>query len=105
MVQQSPEEKLAAEAAAADEATRAAHAGADAYVLGPQDLLNIRVIDMEEIGDDPYPIDLRGYITLPRIGRVHAAGLTVERLQELLTSKFKEYLQETGGEYQRRRVS
>lgn len=93
-VVQSPEEKLAAAAAAADEASRAAHAGADAYVLGPQDLLNIRVIDMEEIGDDPYPIDLRGYITLPRIGRVHAAGLTVEQLQALLTSKFKEYLQE-----------
>jgi polysaccharide export outer membrane protein len=91
---QSPEGKLAAEAAAADEATRLAHAGADAYVLGPQDSLNVRVIDMEEIGDDPYPIDLRGYIMLPRIGRVHAAGLTVEQLQTLLTTKFKEYLQE-----------
>jgi polysaccharide export outer membrane protein len=93
-VGQSPEEKLAAEAAAADEASRLAHAGSDAYVLGPQDSLNIRVIDMEEIGDDPYPIDLRGYITLPRIGRVHASGLTVEQLQTMLTAKFKEYLQE-----------
>jgi polysaccharide export outer membrane protein len=67
---------------------------ADAYILGPQDTLTIRVIDMEELGDEPYPIDLRGYVTLPRIGRVQAAGLTVEQLQAVLTQKFKEYLQE-----------
>jgi polysaccharide export outer membrane protein len=71
-----------------------AQAGAAAYVLGPQDALNIRVVDMEELGEEPYPIDLAGYITLPRIGRVAAAGLTVQELQALLTDKFKEYLQE-----------
>ena len=82
----------AAKAAVANQAF--AQAGAAAYVLGPQDSLNIRVVDMEEVGDDPYPIDLAGYITLPRIGRVAAAELTVQELQALLTDKFKEYLQE-----------
>lgn len=66
----------------------------NSYVVGPQDTLLIRVVDMEELGDDPYPVDLTGNITLPRVGRVHAAGLTVEQLQLLLTREFKEYLQE-----------
>jgi polysaccharide export outer membrane protein len=51
------------------------------------------VVD-EELGDDPYPIDLQGYLTLPRIGRVYAGGLTVEQLQIELTKRFREYLQE-----------
>lgn len=74
-------------------ANRAVEPG-DSYLLGPQDTLNIRVVDMEELGEEAYPIDLRGYVTLPRVGRVRAAGLTVEELQALLTQKFKEYLQE-----------
>jgi polysaccharide export outer membrane protein len=80
-------------AAAADAATKAAHAG-ETYVLGPQDTLTIRVVNMDEMGDEPYPIDLSGVVTLPRIGRVHAGGLTVEQLQDQLTEKFKEYLQD-----------
>ena len=66
---------------------------AESYVLGPQDTLTVRVVDMDELGDDPYPIDLAGMLTLPRIGSVHAAGLTAEQLQQVLTKKFKDYLQ------------
>lgn len=94
-------DSVESKAATAEEATRIAKAReeraagvGEAYVLGPQDSLNIRVVDMEELGEEAYPIDLGGYITLPRIGRVHAAGLTVEQLQAALTHKFKEYLQE-----------
>ena len=65
----------------------------ESYVLGPQDTLTVRVVDMDELGDDPYPIDLAGMLTLPRIGSVHAAGLTAEQLQQVLTKKFKDYLQ------------
>ena len=50
-----------------------AHAG-EAYILGPQDSLNIRVVDMEELGEEPYPIDFGGNITLPRIGRIARCG-------------------------------
>lgn len=57
-------------------------------------MLTVRVANMEEMGDDPYPIDLAGYMTLPRVGRIHASGLTLEQLQDLLTQKFREYLQE-----------
>jgi len=87
---------------AADDALKAARAAmakseatqlSDAYVLGGQDTLIIRVADMEEMGEDPYPIDLAGNLTIPRIGRVHAAGLTIEQLQMQLVEKLHEYLQ------------
>jgi polysaccharide export outer membrane protein len=54
------------------------------YVLGPEDLLTVRVLDIEEFNAQNLPpvrIDLRGNIRLPIIGRIKAAGLTVERLE------------------------
>ena len=66
---------------------------AESYVLGPEDTVTIHVLDAEEIGVTPYPIDLRGNLDLPRIGLVHAAGLTLDQLQDQLTDLFKEYLQ------------
>jgi len=62
------------------------------YILGPEDTLSIRVIDEEEIGVAPYPIDLRGDIKLPIVGSVHAAGLTISQLQTDLTRRFQEYI-------------
>jgi polysaccharide export outer membrane protein len=87
-----PSDSLASKAAAADDATKLANLS-QAYVLGPQDTVAVRVVD-EDLGDDPYPIDLQGYLTLPRVGRVYAAGLTVEQLQMELTKRYREYLQE-----------
>jgi polysaccharide export outer membrane protein len=66
----------------------------DDYVLGPEDSLNVRVVHLDELGDAPYPIDLRGNVSFPRIGRVHAAGKTVEQLESELTQRYKEYLQD-----------
>ena len=66
---------------------------ARAYVLGPQDSVMIKVHDADELGSDPYPIDLRGNLNLPLAGRVHAAGLTAEQLETLLIARFKEYIQ------------
>src|ERR1051325_192339 len=52
-----------------------------AYVLGPEDQLVIRVLDIEEVPDKPFRIDMRGNLNLPIVGRVHAAGFTVEQLE------------------------
>src|SRR5260370_30505366 len=45
------------------------------YVLGPEDQITIRVLDAEEISDKPFPIDTSGYVNLPMLGRIQAAGL------------------------------
>lgn len=54
------------------------------YVLGPEDQITVRVLDLDEFNAQnltPVRIDMRGNIRLPLVGRLHAAGLTVEKLE------------------------
>ncbi len=64
------------------------------YTLGPGDLIVVQVLDMEELGRDPYPIDMRGNISLPVAGRIHASGLTVEQLEETIAQRLKSALKD-----------
>jgi polysaccharide biosynthesis/export protein len=64
------------------------------YTLGPGDQVTIRVLDLEEIGDSPFRIDMRGNISVPLAGRLHAAGLTVEQLEAAVAAGLREYLQD-----------
>jgi polysaccharide export outer membrane protein len=64
-----------------------------AYVLGPEDQLVIRVVDIEEVTDKPFRIDMRGNINLPVVGRLHVGGLTVEQLETDLVARFEAVLQ------------
>ena len=63
-----------------------------AYVLGIDDQVLIRVSDVPEIGAAPQRIDVNGDLRLPMVGRIHAAGLTVDELEQALTTKLKTYL-------------
>jgi polysaccharide export outer membrane protein len=63
-----------------------------AYVLGAEDSILIRVLNFDEIGTTPYSIDLSGNLNLPRLGQIHAAGLTIDQLQADLTAHLKDYL-------------
>ncbi|MGA9668199.1 MAG: polysaccharide biosynthesis/export family protein [Terracidiphilus sp.] len=56
------------------------------YVLGPRDKLAIHVIDEDEIGANPYAVDLNGNIVLPRMGAVHVGGLTTVQAESKLTN-------------------
>jgi len=62
------------------------------YVLGPDDQIAIRVLDVDEIGSTPLRIDSEGNIRLPYVGRVHAEGVTVEGLQSEVTARLKTYM-------------
>ena len=64
------------------------------YVLGPQDVIAIRALNADEIADKSIPIGSSGYIHLPLVGRVRAAGLTVEELEAELTKRLADYLEE-----------
>ncbi len=74
----------------------ASELAAASYVLGPEDQVTIRVLDLDEISerDKPIRIDTRGNISLPVAGRVHAAGLTVEQLEAEITTRLKSVLQD-----------
>lgn len=68
------------------------------YVLGPDDQITVRVLDLEEFGEGTvgkeraFRIDLRGNVNLPMVGRLKAAGLTVEQFEGTLVEKLTVYL-------------
>lgn len=63
-----------------------------AYPLGPEDQLAVHIVDLDDISDKPVRIDPNGYLELPLIGRVHAAGLTVEQLRWALATQAGRYI-------------
>jgi polysaccharide export outer membrane protein len=70
------------------EPTAQAAAPGDRYVIGPQDNLSITVVDEPDLSGK-YRIDTDGSLTFPYVGRVPAAGLTLEDLQSRLTALLK----------------
>ena len=62
------------------------------YVLRPGDQILIRAFEMEEIGNQPYRIDGDGFIDLPVLGRIQAAGVSVEKLEANLEEAMKKYV-------------
>src|SRR5579859_1655339 len=71
-----------------------APANVTSYLLGPEDQITVRVFAADDIPDKPVQIDNDGSVTLPMIGRVHAAGLTVEQLQANLVTAYKKYFKD-----------
>jgi len=64
------------------------------YVLGPDDQINVHALDVDEIGEKPIRIDMSGQIRLPLAGRIKAAGLTVEQLENEISQHLKQYVRE-----------
>lgn len=62
------------------------------YVLGPEDQLSVHVLDLDEISEKPVRVDPNGYLELPLVGRLHAAGLTVEQLRAALVAQASKYV-------------
>jgi polysaccharide biosynthesis/export protein len=63
----------------------------DEYVIGPEDVLEIRMPEHPELGAK-VPVRPDGRITLPLIDDVVAAGLTPEALKATLVAAFKGYV-------------
>jgi polysaccharide export outer membrane protein len=64
------------------------------YVLGPNDQILLRAFEVDEINEKPFRIEPDGTITLPLVGVVKAAGLTVQDLETDLTNRFKTYVKD-----------
>src|ERR1700761_7267908 len=62
------------------------------YILGPEDQLSIHVVDLDDVSDKPVRIDPEGFIELPLVGRIHAAGLTPEQLRATLAQQLSTYI-------------
>src|SRR5450759_2348557 len=62
------------------------------YRLGPNDTITVQCQNVDEFTNAPIRIDTDGNITLPRLGRIQAVGLTVQQLESDLTSRLRTYL-------------
>jgi polysaccharide export outer membrane protein len=67
-------------------------ADSDQYVVGPEDVLYIHVW-REDALSRTLPVRVDGYISLPLVHEVKAAGLTPLKLKESLTERFKEFIE------------
>jgi polysaccharide biosynthesis/export protein len=60
------------------------------YVLGAGDVVVLHAFGVDEISDKPFRIDSEGDVNLaPVLGKVHAAGLTVEQFEAQLLERLK----------------
>src|SRR2546430_2064718 len=59
------------------------------FRLSIDDVIQVRVLDAEEISDKAIRVGSDGYISLPTVGRLHAAGRTVEEVQAEIVDNLK----------------
>lgn len=64
------------------------------YVLGPGDQFSMEISDLEELNGKVHRVDNDGTVTLPLIGRVQAAGLTLVEFEKVLDEKLASQLKE-----------
>jgi polysaccharide export outer membrane protein len=64
----------------------------DTYVLGPDDQITVRTLDVDEINGNTARVDLQGYIDLPLIGKIKAAGLSVDVVETELSNRLRKYV-------------
>lgn len=89
-----PSPSTAASVPTAPAAPSSGTANTTSYVLGAEDLITVKVFAADDIPDKPAQIDNNGIVTLPMIGPIHAAGLTVEQFQADLVAAYKKYFKD-----------
>src|SRR3954451_301127 len=63
------------------------------YRLGPEDSLSVRVLEVEEIQHDrPIKIDNSGFIDLPLVGHLRAAGRTAPELEDEIAIRLRKFV-------------
>jgi len=65
-----------------------------AYVLGPGDQFTMEIADLEELNGKTHRVDNDGTVTLPLVGRIQAAGLTLAEFEAELDEKLMSELKE-----------
>jgi polysaccharide biosynthesis/export protein len=58
------------------------------YILGPGDKVRVKVYEDANVTGE-YEVDSAGYISVPLVGQVRAAGLTTRKLEQTLMSRMK----------------
>jgi polysaccharide biosynthesis/export protein len=61
------------------------------YVLGAGDVIQVRALGVEEVGDRTFRIEGNGEIVLPVVGTIKVLGSTVEQVQTELNNRLRTY--------------
>ena len=86
-------EPVVTEAVGAAGSAAGVETGTEDYRIGAQDLLELQVLGVEAL-NRTVRVNSRGFVSLPLIGLVQAAGLTSEQLETAIAAKLaKNYLQ------------
>ena len=64
------------------------------YILGPNDQIEVRALHVPEMDGKPLRLDASGGIDLPLIGRVKAAGLTIDELRGQIRERLDLYVRD-----------
>jgi polysaccharide biosynthesis/export protein len=64
------------------------------YLLGPDDQLMIQGPEVDEIVGKPYRIDPEGYVSLPMLGKIKAAGLTIGEFETQLNHTASKFIRD-----------
>jgi len=62
------------------------------YILGPSDRIVLRCLNSDDFSSTPIRIDEDGHVTLPFIGRVVLAGLSVSDAEDRLTAQLSKFI-------------
>lgn len=79
---------------AADPAQSSTVVGNPGVTLGPEDQIAIRALGIEEIDGKLARVDLQGNVDVPLVGRIKAAGLTVDQLEAEISQQLRKYVRE-----------
>jgi polysaccharide export outer membrane protein len=79
-------------ACGASDALPPAVATVDDYVIGIDDQVLIRIVDLPDVPDKPFRVDPSGSIDLPLLGPVHAADLTLSKLKQAVATAAGKYI-------------
>ncbi len=64
----------------------------DDYIIGIDDKIVIRIVDLPDVPDKPFRVNPSGFVDLPLLGPVRAAGLTPEQFKEAVGVAAKKYM-------------
>lgn len=62
------------------------------HILAPMDQVTVKVPDSEEINGRAFQVDESGNLTLPLVGEIKAAGMSIEQFEAELTKKLRVFI-------------
>lgn len=64
------------------------------FLLGPDDQIAVRALDVEELDGKTVRIDVEGYVNLPLVGRIRVSDLTVQQLESKLDLELRPFVKQ-----------